>query len=48
MHHLELLTEKELAARLKCSVAALRLWRKRGLPCRQLGLAWSALNMTES
>ena len=37
MDHLELLTERELAARLKCSVPALRLWRRQGMPTRYLG-----------
>jgi phage terminase Nu1 subunit (DNA packaging protein) len=32
-----LLTEKELSAFLKCSVPALRVWRRDGLPSVRLG-----------
>jgi phage terminase Nu1 subunit (DNA packaging protein) len=32
-----LLTERELAAVLRCSVAGVRAWRRRGMPARKLG-----------
>lgn len=34
---LEILTEKELAGRLKCSVPAIRLWKRQGMPVRKIG-----------
>jgi len=33
----ELLNERELATKLKCSVPAIRLWRSQGMPFRRLG-----------
>jgi phage terminase Nu1 subunit (DNA packaging protein) len=33
----DLLTRRELAAQLKCSVAAIRVWQKQGLPVHRLG-----------
>jgi excisionase family DNA binding protein len=37
MNGQQILTEKEIAAALRCSVPAIRLWRKQGLPALRLG-----------
>jgi excisionase family DNA binding protein len=31
------LTERELSERLRCSVPAIRVWRKQGMPTRRFG-----------
>lgn len=37
MEHTSFLTERELAAKLRCSVAAVRVWRTQGMPVRRFG-----------
>jgi len=58
MSETKLLTERELAEALRCSVAAIRAWRSEGLPARKLGrlvrfelstvLAWFERRQQES
>ena len=37
VYMVEILTEKELAGRLKCSVPAIRVWKRQGMPVRKIG-----------
>jgi phage terminase Nu1 subunit (DNA packaging protein) len=37
MEHTRFLTERELASTLRCSVAAVRVWRTQGMPARRFG-----------
>ena len=37
MDQSEFLTERQLAAKLQCSVPAIRVWRREGMPARRFG-----------